>query len=193
MASHKSAIAYQDGNSSDVIKLQTESKAMGPGPTLGQSLHWKGMWMKQLINATTILSLALYIVPPFAAQAQDLQKVMVGDQAVFCLPNKAAVCPDGQMCVLAKKAENCQANAEKEVAKKAAEAAGTAPAKDQAATDQAAADKAAADKAAADKAAADKAAADKAAADKAAADKAAAEKAAADKAAADKAALSAAA
>ena len=145
--------------------------------------------MKQLINATTILSLALYIVPPFAAQAQDLQKVMVGDQAVFCLPNKAAVCPDGDMCVLAKKAENCQANAEKEVAKKAAEAAGTAaPTTDQAATDKAAADKAAADQAAAAQAAADKAAADKAAADQAAADQAATDKAAADKAAAEQAA-----
>ena len=149
--------------------------------------------MKRLINATTILSLALYIVPPFAAQAQDLQKVMVGDQAVFCLPNKAAVCPAGDMCVVAKKAENCQANAEKEVAKKAADAAAAAgttapaPATDQAAADKAAADKAAADKAAAGQAAAAQAAAAQAAADKAAADKAAAQ-AATDKAAADKAA-----
>ena len=150
--------------------------------------------MKRLINTTTILSLALYIVPPFAAQAQDLQKVMVGDQAVFCLPNKAAVCPAGDMCVVAKKAENCQANAEKEVAKKAADAAAAAagttapaPATDQVAADKAAADKAAAGQAAAAQAAAAQAAAAQAAADKAAADKAAAQ-AATDKAAADKAA-----
>ena len=170
--------------------------------------------MKRLINTSTILSLALYVVPPFAAQAQDLKSVMVGDQQVLCLPNKKTACPDGALCTLAIKAENCQANAEKMIAKEQAKAAGTvtdpaATATDQAATDQAAADKAAADKAAADQALADKLAADKLAADqakaekaaakaakqqaaqeqeaakKAAADQAAAEKAAADKAAAD--------
>ena len=141
--------------------------------------------MKLLINTSTILSLALYVVPPFAAQAQDLQTVTVGDQQVICLPNKATACPDGAFCVVAKNPDNCQSNAEKAVAKAAA---GDTAAADQAAADQAAADKAAADKAIADQAAADQAAADKAAADQAAADQAAADKAVADQAAADQAA-----
>ena len=145
--------------------------------------------MKRLINTSTILSLALYVVPPFAAQAQDLKSVMVGDQQVLCLPNKKTACPDGALCTLAIKAENCQANAEKMIAKEQAKAAGTvtdpaATATDQAATDQAATDQAATDKAAADKAAADQAAADQALADKLAADKLAADQAKAEKAAA---------
>ncbi len=150
--------------------------------------------MKRLINMSTILSLALYVVPPFAAHAQDLTTVMVGNQAVICLPNKKTACPDGAVCTIALKPENCQANAEKTVAKLAGgaansdQAAADAAAADKAAADQAAADQAAAQKAAADQAAADQAAAAKAAADKAAADQAAAQKAAADQAAADKAA-----
>ena len=36
--------------------------------------------MHRLINSTTILSLALYIVPPFAAQAQDFPTFTVGEQ-----------------------------------------------------------------------------------------------------------------
>jgi outer membrane protein OmpA-like peptidoglycan-associated protein len=153
----------------------------------------KGLRMRRLINTTTILSLALYVVPPFAAQAQDFQKVTVGDKEVICLPNKAAACPDGAFCVIAKNPANCQTNAEKAVAKaegsKATDPAATdQPATDQAAKDQAAADQAMADKLAADQAAAEKAATEKAAAEKAAADKAAADQAAADQAAADKAA-----
>jgi outer membrane protein OmpA-like peptidoglycan-associated protein len=148
----------------------------------------KGMRMRRLINTTTILSVALYMVPPFAAQAQDLQKVTVGDKEVICLPNKKTPCPDGAMCVVAKKPENCQANAEKAVAAAKDPAAAAQAETDQATADKAAADKAAADKAAADQAAADQAAADKAAAEQTAADKAAADKAAADQAAADKAA-----
>lgn len=157
--------------------------------------------MKRLINTSTILSLALYVVPPFAAQAQDLKSVMVGEQQVLCLPNKQTACPDGAKCVLAIKAENCQANADKMVAKEQAKAAvpatdPTATATDQAATDQAAADKAAADKATADQALAEKLAADQAKAEKAAAkaakraatEQAAAEKATADKVASDQAA-----
>jgi outer membrane protein OmpA-like peptidoglycan-associated protein len=137
--------------------------------------------MKRLINATTILSLALYVVPPFAAYAQDLPKVVVDGKEVICLPNKKTACPDGAFCVVVKNLKNCEARAAEALA---VAAAGT-PAPDQAAADQAAADQAAADKAAADQAAADQAAADKAAADQAAADKAAADQAAADKAAAD--------
>ncbi len=37
----------------------------------------KGLRMKRLINSTTILSMALYTVSPFAAQAQDFPKAMV--------------------------------------------------------------------------------------------------------------------
>ena len=148
--------------------------------------------MRRLINSTTILSLALYIVPPFAAQAQDFPKVTIDGKEVICLPDKMAVCPDGALCVVVKNKKNCEAKAT-EVYGKAATTGGTTTAPDATAsgttaTDQTAADKAAADKAAADQAAADKAAADKAAADKAAADQTAADKAAADKAAADKAA-----
>ncbi len=172
--------------------------------------------MKRLINSTTILSMALYIIPPFAAQAQDLPKVSIGGVEVLCLPDKKTECPSGALCVIAKKAANCEKNAEAAVAQATAEgtlSAGglvilnksdVAPkadttadttAADQAAADQAAAEKAAADQAAADQAAADKAAkkaAKKAAADQAAADQAAADKAAADQAAADKAAKQAA-
>lgn len=152
--------------------------------------------MRRLINTTTILSLALYVVPPFAAQAEDLQKVTVGDKEVICLPNKAAACPDGAFCVIAKNPNNCQTNADKAVAEGkasagvSADAAVTADtsATDQAASDQAMADKLAADNAAAEAAAAAKAAADQAAADKAAADQAAADQATAAKDAADKAA-----
>lgn len=149
--------------------------------------------MRRLINTTTILSLALYIVPPFAAQAEDLQKVTVGDKEVICLPNKATACPDGAFCVIAKKPANCQANAEKAVGKAdgaAGVAAGTEAPADTTASDQAMADKLAADNAAAEQAAAEKEAAKKAAAEQAAAEKAAAEQAAADKAAADQAAAS---
>ena len=143
--------------------------------------------MKKLVNATSILSLLLYVVPPVAAQAQDAQTVTIDGQIVICLPNKKAECPEGSLCVVAKKPENCAANATQMLADVAAAAAATtatevAPAEvapaDTTATDQAAADKAAADQAAADQAAADQAAADKAAADQAAADQAAADKAA---------------
>ncbi|MGV8986653.1 MAG: OmpA family protein [Cypionkella sp.] len=164
--------------------------------------------MKRLINTSTILSLALYVVPPFAAQAQDLRTVTVGDQQVICLPNKQTACPEGALCAMAIKPENCQANAEKTVAKAlAAQAKVDAKAKvdaevmppltaaptkraanAQEAADNAASDQALAEKLAAEQAATEKAAADKADANKAAAEQAAAEKAAADQAAADKAA-----
>ena len=151
--------------------------------------------MKRLINLTTCLSMAMYIVPPFAAQAQDLKSVTIDGKEVICLPNKKTACPEGAFCVVAKVAANCEANAVKALAEAAAgvtdqaqtDAAAKAAA-DQAAVDKAATDKAATDKAAADKAATDQSAADKAAADKAAADQAVTDHAAADKAAADKAA-----
>ena len=164
--------------------------------------------MKRLINLTTMLSLALYVVPPFAAQAQDLKIITVDGKEVTCLPNKKVECPDGAFCVIAKVPATCEANAVKAIADAAAKAATDATAgtdaaatdaaaqadadakaaADKAAADQAAADQAAADQATADKAAADQAAADQATADKAAADQAAADQATADKAAADKAA-----
>ncbi len=150
--------------------------------------------MKRLINSTTILSMALYIVPPFAAQAQDFPKVTVDGTEVICLPDKKAECPEGAFCVVVKNEKNCEARAVEALAAAAAEAA----AADQAVTDEAAAAQAAADQAAADAAAAaqaaenqaavDAAAAEKAAADQAAADASAAEQAAADQVAADAAA-----
>ena len=140
--------------------------------------------MKRLINSTTILSLALYIVPPFAAQAQDFPKVMIDGTEVICLPDKKAECPEGAFCVVVKNEKNCEARATEALAAAAAEAA----AAEQAAADAAAADKAVADKAAADAAAAEQAAANQAAIDAAAAEKAAADQAAADASAVDKAA-----
>ncbi|NBZ88751.1 OmpA family protein [Stagnihabitans tardus] len=67
--------------------------------------------MKVLINSTAILSLTLYIVPPFAVQAQDLPMADVGGQQVICLPDDQTACPDGTACVIAG-AEECQAAAE---------------------------------------------------------------------------------
>ena len=143
--------------------------------------------MKHLINLMSALSLALYVVPPFAAHAQDYPSAMVGDFQVICLPDPALPCPDGAFCTVLTGPETCQMDAEHAVADQAAadQAAADQAAADQAAADQAAADQAAADQAAADQAAADQAAAYQAAADQAAADQAAADQAAADQAAAD--------
>ena len=79
--------------------------------------------MKRLINLTTMLSLALYVVPPFAAQAQDLKTITVDGTEVTCLPNKKVECPDGAFCVIAKVPANCEANAVKALADAAAKAA----------------------------------------------------------------------
>ncbi len=146
--------------------------------------------MKHLINLMSALSLALYVVPPFAAHAQDYPTAMVGDYQVICLPDPALPCPDGAFCTVLTGPETCQMDAEQAVANQLAadQAAADQAAADQAAADTAAADQAAADQAAADQAAADQAAADQAAADQAAADQAAADQAAADQAAADQAA-----
>ncbi len=146
--------------------------------------------MKRLINVMTATSLALYIVPPFAAQAQDYPTAMVGDVQVICLPDDQTPCPDGATCAILTSPDSCQADAEQTLGAQtgADQAAVDQAAADQAAADQAAADQAAADQAAADQAAADQAAADQAAADQAAADQAAADQAAADQAAADQAA-----
>ena len=75
--------------------------------------------MKRLINSTMILSMALYIVPPFAAQAQDL-KVTIDGQDVICLPNKKTPCPDGALCVEVKNPKNCEARAAEAIAAAAA-------------------------------------------------------------------------
>ncbi len=168
--------------------------------------------MKRLINSTTILSLALYVVPPFAA-AQDYPKVIIDGTEVICLPDKKAECPEGAFCVVVKQEKNCEAKAADALAAAAAEASAVADkdaadaaaaadtaaaasteaaatAADATGTDKAAADQAAADALAAEQAAAEKAAADQAAADQAAADQAAAEDAA-KQAAADQAAAAA--
>ena len=146
--------------------------------------------MKHLINLMSALSLALYVVPPFAAHAQDYPSAMVGVYQVICLPDPALPCPDGAFCTILTGPETCQMDAEQAVADQVAadQAAADQAVADQAAADQAAADQAAADQAAADQAAADQAAADQAAADQVAADQAAADQAAADQAAADQAA-----
>ncbi len=146
--------------------------------------------MKHLINLMSALSLALYVVPPFAAHAQDYPSAMVGDYQVICLPDPALPCPDGAFCTILTGPETCQIDAEQAVADQVAadQAAADQAVADQAAADQAAADQAAADQAAADQAAAYQAAADQAAADQAAADQVAADQAAADQAAADQAA-----
>ena len=146
--------------------------------------------MKHLINLMSALSLALYVVPPFAAHAQDYPIAMVGDYQVICLPDPALPCPDGAFCTVLTGPETCQVDAEQAVTNQLAadQAAADQAVADQAAADQAAADQAAADQAAADQAAADQAAADQASADQDAADQAAADQAAADQAAADQAA-----
>ena len=146
--------------------------------------------MKHLINLMSALSLAIYVVPPFAAHAQDYPTAMVGDFQVICLPDPALPCPDGAFCTILTGPETCQMDAEQAVADQVAadQAAADQAAVDQAAADQAAADQAAADQAAADQAVADQAAADQAAADQVAADQATADQAAADQAAADQAA-----
>ena len=150
--------------------------------------------MKRLVNSTTILSLALYIVPPFAAQAQDFPMFTIDGTEVICLPDKKAECPEGAFCIVVKNDKNCEVRATEAVAAQAAEAAAAvdaaaaAVAADTAAAEKAAADAAAAAQAADNQAAVDAAAAETAAADTAAADASAAEKAAADQAAADAAA-----
>ena len=117
--------------------------------------------MKRLINATSILSLALYVVPPFAA-AQDFPKVTIDGTDVICLPNKKAECPEGGFCIVVKNPANCELRATEALA---AAAAGIAP--DQAATDQSV-EQAAADAAAAEQAAAAAAAAEAASVEQAA-------------------------
>jgi len=145
--------------------------------------------MKRLINLTTILSLSLYVVPPFAAQAQDLKTVTIDGKEVTCLPNKKVECPEGAFCVVAVKPANCEANAATAIADAAAKAAIDAQAGatvDATVAPDATVDADAAAKAEADaKAAADAAAAEKAAADQAAADQAAAAAAAKKQAKAD--------
>ncbi len=150
----------------------------------------RGNGMKRLINLMTALSLALYVVPPFVAHAQDYPVAFVGDIQVICLPDAQALCPEGAFCTILTGPDTCQMDAEQAYGNQVAadQAAADQAAADQAAADQAAADQAAADQAAADQAAADQAAADQAAADQAAADQAAADQVAADQAAADQAA-----
>ncbi len=43
--------------------------------------------------------------------------IMIGDQAVLCLPDKSVKCPADQVCTVSTKQANCEANAIKRVAK----------------------------------------------------------------------------
>ena len=140
--------------------------------------------MKRLLNTTTAFSLALATIPPLPVSAQTL--LTVDGRAVMCMTSKSDECPDGSLCVVAKKPENCERFASQAVralnlglipatgyvdleAAKAALAATEAAADDAA---QAAADAAAAGADAEAQAAADAAAAEAAALAEAAAAKA---------------------
>lgn len=81
--------------------------------------------MQRLISAVTALSLAVYGSPPFVtpAAAQTTLSSVIGGQTVICLPDKAATCADGAICVVAKTQEACDKRALKEVKTRAAEVA----------------------------------------------------------------------
>ena len=62
--------------------------------------------MKRLLNTTTAFSLAFATIPPLPSYAQTL--LDIDGQAVMCLASKSDECPEGQLCVVAKKPENCE-------------------------------------------------------------------------------------
>ena len=94
------------------IGLRSDWMATWDAPIVGAGpVNCERQRMKVLINSTAILSLTLYVVPPFAAQAQDLPMADVGGQAVICLPDDQAACEDGATCVIAGP-EDCQTTAE---------------------------------------------------------------------------------
>lgn len=62
--------------------------------------------MKRLLNTTTAISLAFATIPPLPSYAQTV--VDINGQAVMCLASKADECPEGQLCIVAKKPENCE-------------------------------------------------------------------------------------
>lgn len=84
--------------------------------------------MQRLISAVTALSLAVYGSPPFVTpvSAQTTQTTLssvIDGQTVICLPDKAAICADGAICVVAKTQDACDKRALKEVKTRAAEVA----------------------------------------------------------------------
>ena len=62
--------------------------------------------MKRLLNTTTAISMAFATIPPLPGYAQAMFDIE--GQAVLCLAARADECPEGQLCVVAKKPENCE-------------------------------------------------------------------------------------
>ena len=64
--------------------------------------------MKRLLATTTALSMIVTSVPlPLQAQ----QTVRVGNREVICLRSQEEACPEGASCVVARRAANCERNA----------------------------------------------------------------------------------
>jgi outer membrane protein OmpA-like peptidoglycan-associated protein len=103
--------------------------------------------MRKLINLVTALSMALYVVPPFAASPAMAEGttttttttteatapppvvpagaflVDLDGAPVICLPDKLVQCPDGAFCVIAKTKDQCLKRASKAKSLEAAKAA----------------------------------------------------------------------
>jgi outer membrane protein OmpA-like peptidoglycan-associated protein len=62
--------------------------------------------MKRLLNTTTAFSMAFATIPPLPSYAQTV--LDIEGQSVICLTAKAQECPDGDLCVVARKPENCE-------------------------------------------------------------------------------------
>lgn len=80
--------------------------------------------MKRFISTTTALAMVLASGPVFPVMAQDYPQAVIDGQTVLCLPNKKAECPEGALCTVSKKPENCEKNAIEFLAVLAATAAG---------------------------------------------------------------------
>ena len=65
--------------------------------------------MKRLLTTTTAISMAFATIPPLPGSAQTV--LNINGQSVICLAAKTAECPEGALCVVAKKPENCERNA----------------------------------------------------------------------------------
>ena len=99
--------------------------------------------MQRFLNAVTALSMALYVVPPFAplpamAEGTTTETTAPADTAVplvlpegaftidldgktvICLPDKITVCPEGEFCVIAKVKAGCEKKATAKIAAQAA-------------------------------------------------------------------------
>ncbi len=84
--------------------------------------------MKRLISTTTALAMVLASGPVFPVLAQDFPQAVIDGQTVLCLPNKQTECPEGALCTVSKKPENCEKNAIEFLAELAAGTATEAPA-----------------------------------------------------------------